>query len=594
MSINVLPENVTKKIAAGEVIERPASVVKELVENSIDAGADRVTVELENGGAKLIRVVDDGCGMTEEDIALAFVSHATSKIDDEDDLFNVSTMGFRGEALCSIGAVSKATIVSRSPDKDEGYRVDVEGGVIGQVRATGAPVGTQVEVRNLFYNVPVRKKFLKTTATEMAHISEAVTRLALARPDVQFVLRHNDRKVFNLPAAQDRAQRIGEFFGREIAENLIPVSHASEEAEIEGYLLPPSIDRSNTKMQYTYVNGRYIRDRSLTHAIMEAYRGLLQSKRKPVCFIFIRVPPSEVDVNVHPTKTEVKFRKPREVHNQLLHALKSTLREAKLTPQLSLSSEPGREAPEKRESREDVEKAVWDFFGKQSGDRERPRPGRTGPPGRTSARGAESSGPDRSAPRREMYVRQGNLVQVLDSYIIEETEEGLRLIDQHALHERILYNEMKERLEEGTLNSQRLLIPQLVELPRQEFYAVMDMQDQLASLGVEMEAFGDSTVIVRSYPQLLERFDAESFLRDMLSEFDEPGQSDKLEERFDALLKMMACKGAVKAGQRLNAGQIKEILRKRESAGQVDTCPHGRPTTILLTRGELASQFGRT
>ena len=594
MSINVLPENVTKKIAAGEVIERPASVVKELVENSIDAGADRVTVELEDGGAKLIRVVDNGCGMTKEDLALAFVSHATSKIDDEKDLFSVSTMGFRGEALCSVGAVSKATIVSRPPDQDEGYRVDAEGGVIGQVRATGAPVGTQVEVRNLFYNVPVRKKFLKTTATEMAHISEAVTRLALAEPKIQFILRHNDRKVFNLPKAEDRAQRIGEFFGKEIAENLIPVSHASEELEIDGYLLPPSIDRSNTKMQYTYVNGRYIRDRSLTHAIMQAYRGLLQSKRKPVCFIFIHVPPSEVDVNVHPTKTEVKFRKPRAVHNQLVHALKSTLREAKLTPQLSLSSEPPQESSGTRETRGNVEKAIWDFFGDQSSDSTSVKPVSGGGRNRGSAgEGAAPRRPQQPPPQRT-YVQQGNLVQVLDSYIIEETEEGLKLIDQHALHERILYNEMKERLEEGTLNSQRLLIPQLVELPRQEFYAVMDMQEQLASLGVEIESFGESTVIVRSYPQLLERFDAESFLRDMLSEFDEPGQTDKLEERFEALLKVMACKGAVKAGQRLNAKQIQEILRRRDSAGQVDTCPHGRPTTILLSRKELESQFGRT
>ena len=594
MSINLLSDNVTKKIAAGEVIERPASVVKELVENSIDAGADRIAVELENGGAKLIRVVDDGCGMSKEDLALAFVSHATSKIDDEDDLFSVSTMGFRGEALCSIAAVSKATIISRPPDSDEGHRIDAEGGVIGQVRATGAPVGTQVESRNLFYNVPVRKKFLKTTATEMAHISEAVTRLALAEPEIQFVLRHNDRKVFNLPKADDRAQRIGEFFGKEIAENLIPVSHVSEEAEISGYLLPPSVDRSNTKMQYTYVNGRYIRDRSLTHAIMEAYRGLLQSKRKPICFIFINVPPSEVDVNVHPTKTEVKFRNPGDVHNQLLHSLKSTLREAKLTPQVSLSSGPSQESSDVSETREDVEKAVWDFFGGRSGEQKARHSGAGGFMKQQPARGAESSEGDEQPPQQQSYVQHGNVVQVLDSYIVEETEEGLRLIDQHALHERILYNEMKERMEEGSLNSQRLLIPQLVELPRQEFYAVMDMQEQLASLGVDMESFGESTVIVRSYPQLLERFDAESFLRDMLSEFDETGEAGKREKRFEALLKMMACKGAVKAGQRLSAREIKEILRRRDSAGQVDTCPHGRPTTILLSRKQLASQFGRT
>lgn len=593
MSINILPDNVTRKIAAGEVIERPASVVKELAENSVDAEAGRITVELESGGTKLIRVVDDGCGMDEEDLALAFVSHATSKIEDEDDLFSVSTMGFRGEALCSVGAVSQATIISRPADREEGHRVDVEGGVIGEVKACGAPVGTQVEVRNLFYNVPVRKKFLKTTATEMAHISEALTRLALARPGIQFVLNHNGRKVFNLPPAEDREQRIGEFFGREIAENLIPLSHSAGDIRIEGHLLPPSIDRSNTNMQYTYVNGRYIRDRALTHAIMESYRGLMQPKRKPVCFVFLTVPPSAVDVNVHPTKTEVKFRRPREAHNQLMHALKSTLREANLTPQVAITPDTGRGGAEE-ETREDVQQAVWDFFGRRRGGEAGTRDRSGASRGGTGTERAARGGPTGPAAEREIRVRRGGLMQVLDTYIIEETEEGLKLIDQHALHERILYNEMKKRLQDGPLNSQRLLIPQLVELSRQEFYAVMELQEQLSSLGVGIEAFGDGTVIVRSYPQILEKFDAESFLKDVLAEFDQPGGTDELEEQFEAMLKMIACKGAVKAGQRLNPRQMKDILDRREAHGQSDTCPHGRPTAIVISRKELEKQFRRT
>ncbi|MFO8006246.1 MAG: DNA mismatch repair endonuclease MutL, partial [Candidatus Brocadiia bacterium] len=355
MSIRILPASLTNKIAAGEVVERPASVVKELVENSLDAGAERIEVELEDGGSKLIRVVDDGCGMDADDLALAFAGHATSKLAEGDDLFDIRTMGFRGEALASIGAVSQARIVSRTPASDSGHEVSVEGGVISPVKACGAPVGTQVEVRNLFGNIPARKKFLKTTATEMAHISEAVTRAALARPDIHFVLTHKGRTVFNLPPAESRAQRIGEFYGREVADNLIPLRWQSPELEIEGYLLPPFVDRRTTRMQYTYVNGRYVRNKTLLHAVGEAYRGMITSGRRPVCFLFLTLDPRTVDVNVHPTKLEVRFRAGRQVHSQLLAAMRECLREAKITPQVALSEEDDERA-------QSVRRAIGDFF----------------------------------------------------------------------------------------------------------------------------------------------------------------------------------------------------------------------------------------
>ena len=588
MGIQILPENITNKIAAGEVIERPASVVKELVENSLDAGAGKVEVELKKGGTKLIRVVDDGQGMSREDLSLAFVSHATSKLEDEDDLFSVSTMGFRGEALSSIGAVSRAKITSRTRDSDEGHSIEVEGGVIGQVQAAGAPPGTQVEVRDLFYNVPVRRKFLKTTATEMAHISETLTRLALARPDVRFMLRHNDREVFNLPAADDRAQRIAEFFGGEIADELIPFEREMDDLTVEGYLCPPSVDRSNTKMQYTYVNGRYVRDRSLTHAIMEAYRGLMMSRRKPVCFLFLRVPPGEVDVNVHPTKIEVKFRKVGQVHNQLLEAMKDALREAKLTPQPSLSdgAEGGADGDSEGES---VRQAVWDYFG-SAGDDQDGGPKRGG-------RGRSGAAPARpvNVPREEGEgpLPSGRAVQVLDSYIVQETGEGLEVIDQHALHERLLYNRLKQRLDEGALDRQQLLVPELIELPKDEFYAIMDLQEELARFGISMDAFGDSTVIIRSYPQVLDNFDAEGFVREVLDEFEDVDPAGGAEECLERLLKVTACKGAVKADQRLSSDQLKRLLEQKAQQDEVDTCPHGRPTTILLSHRELEKQFKR-
>ena len=596
MSIRILPKSVADKIAAGEVIERPASVVKELVENSIDAGARRIEVELEAGGAKLLRVVDDGCGVGPDDLPLVFLSHATSKLTTEEDLFSVRTMGFRGEALSSITAVSQARIVSRPHDCDAGCEVRAEGGEVGEAKTCSAPPGTQVEVRNLFYNVPVRRKFLKSPATEMAHVTEAVTRLALAHPEIHFVLTHNDRTVFNLPATDDRARRIGEFFGREIAENIIPVSARQPELEIEGYLLPPSVDRSNTAMQYTYVNGRYVRDRTLFGAVAQGYRGLMMPHRSPVCFLFLTLDPHDVDVNVHPTKIEIRLRHGREVYARLLEAIKETLRQAKLTPQVSISTERAEQPDQKREA---IRLAISDFFAdRKEAPEKTPRHAATHGPGSAAAPPVRTplpaTGPT-AAPQREAppQVQYGACVQVLDSYLIEEAPEGINVIDQHALHERILYNSMQERLHSGPLNSQRLLVPELVELPKPEFFVVMELKDDLARFGMELEAFGENTIIVRSYPQMLRRFDGRTFFQDLLEELEGPEGVRNVERRLDKLLKLMACRGAIKAGERLSPAQIRNLLEQRAGAGQTDTCPHGRPTAVLITRKELDKQFRR-
>ena len=588
MSIRILPSSLTNKIAAGEVIERPASVVKELVENSLDAGASRVEVELEDAGAELIRVVDDGCGMDADDLALAFASHATSKLAAEEDLFRVRTMGFRVEALASIGSVSDARIVSRTPAGDAGYEVEMRAGAIGPVKTCGAPVGTQVEVRRLFHNVPVRKKFLKAAATEMAHITETLTRLALARPDVHFVLKHNGRAVFNLPPAPDRAQRIGEFFGRQIADNIIPLRWEKDDFALEGYLLPPTVDRRNTKMQYTYVNGRYVRDANLMHAIAQAYEGLMIPGRRPVCFLFLTMDPAAVDVNVHPTKLEIKFRNTRDVHNHCVSAIRERLREASVIPQVALSPESAGPA------RETVRQAIGDFFAGRAAARLDER-------GWDPARHAPRSftpGPSEEAPRPEQQPPEGRTtfgpcMQVLDTYIVEEVPEGVNLIDQHALHERILYNQIKRRLEAGGLASQQLLVPDLVELPRQEFFAVMALAEELARFGLTMEAFGERTVIVRAFPQVLGKFDGRDFFQGLLDELEGPQGAQKVDGRLEKIVRLMACRGAVKAGRRLSPEQMRHLLEGRADAGPTDTCPHGRPTTILLRREELERQFRR-
>ncbi len=593
MGITVLPKILVDKIAAGEVIERPASVVKELVENAIDAGAGRIQIELEDGGASLIRVVDDGGGMAPEDIVLAFCSHATSKLSTEDDLFDIRTMGFRGEALSSIASVAQARIVSRNRESEEGSEIKAEGGEAGELRACAAPPGTLVEVRNLFFNVPVRRKFLKTQATEMAHISEAITRLALAHPETAFVLRHNSRDVINLAGAQDRRQRLGEFFGAAIADSIIPMNERFAEVEIEGYLLPPAVDRANTTMQYTFVNRRYIREKTLMHALGEAYRGLMRRHRRPVCFLFLTVDPRNLDVNVHPSKIEVKFRQERQVHNHVLAAMRRCLREAGLTPQADLGETGGGALSGRGEN---VRNAIADFFSRGGGDagddaaaRLRPADVRNQTPfgaGHAGPHGP-SAGP---AGGRGGNVRAS---QFLDSYIVEECGEGLRITDQHALHERIIYEKLKRDIARSPVQSQKLLVPELVELPGAEFYAVMEMKEQLGMMGMEIDGFGDETVIVRSFPQILGRFDGAEFFRDLLDEFDGPEGMRRVDGRIDRLLIVMACKGAVKAGQPLSWHMMSELLGERDELGSADTCPHGRPTSILLSTHQLEKQFGR-
>lgn len=607
MAIRVLPPNVVNKIAAGEVIERPASVVKELVENSLDAGATRIQVDLEEGGARLIRVTDDGCGMDQRDLELAFVSHATSKLADENDLFAITTMGFRGEALASVGSVADVTITARPHDRDAGYQAGMNAGTPVPVRLCGAPPGTRVEVRNIFHSVPVRKKFLKTTATEMSHVTEAITRLAIVHPEIHFELTHNDREVFNLPAAADRAERIGEFFGREIAERLVSFAWQSPDARIRGFLLPPDVDRRNTRMQYTFVNDRYVRDTTLMHAIAEAYSKLMIPGRRPVCFVFLEVDPADLDVNVHPTKMEVKFRKQRAVHQELLAALRTALREAHITPEVSLPGEhplpTGSNATTNRSGGDSVRSALQDFFERNAPapspgsavDKYRNAGGRPvnySPPQATETRSADST----PAPPQAESVqppRYGNCMQMCDSYIVEETSDGINLIDQHALHERILYNRFSARIEGGGLPSQQLLVPELVELPKPEFYAIMGLADDLGRFGMQIEAFGESTVLIRSFPQVLGHFDGEAFLRDLLEELEGPDGAKRVDGRLDRLLKVMACKAAVKAGQRLGPEQLRRLLEQRSEWGPTENCPHGRPTTIHLSRGELDKQFRR-
>lgn len=712
--IQQLSPQVINKIAAGEVIERPASVVKELLDNSVDALATRIEIDVAEGGLERIRIVDNGEGIHPDDLELAVASHATSKIQNADDLFQVRTMGFRGEALASIAEVSRFRLRSRPPGQLEGRELEVIGGERAPVRPCGCPEGTVVEVTQLFFNVPVRRKFLKSPATEFGHISEQFTRVALAHPRLHLVLRHNDRLVYELPANADVLGRVTTFFGHDFAQQLIPIESQQEGCRLWGYVAHPDCSKSTRKGQYLFLNGRWIQDRSLQHALGEAYRGLLMTGRYPVAFLFFEVPADEVDVNVHPTKIEVRFQDSSRLYRQLLGTIRKTFQGRDLAGTLQMTRDavgtvttpatspppvdPERQLQVQRELVEWVNQqaAIWadpnavrpplpeldtprerrpfqtgdaapadatdlatpsrsDGLGYYHGDAERvpsdsarqptfggartaaaftpgtapfipypPLPGDgyaalarhmaphtpaapvsyTPPPptGDGAGRATEDVGPSgaeagdalqRLAGAASWQNLGSRALQVHDTYLVVETEEGVSIIDQHALHERILYEHLRTRVLGRSLESQRLLIPVPVELPAAEANVLLTQADLLAECGWQIADFGGTTLLVSAYPSLLRRVDPARLLRDVAEQLLQHGTNVSSRDLLDRLLHMMACKAAVKAGQRLQPEEIEALLAQQHLVDDPHHCPHGRPTALRLSRNELDRQFGR-
>lgn len=611
-NIKVLPQTVVTKIAAGEVIERPASVLKELIENSIDAGATHIEVQLEDGGKKLIKISDNGIGMDRDDVEIAFLSHATSKLRSDEDLFSIKTLGFRGEALPSIGAISQTRIISRTKDALIGSEIKIEGGNLNKVKEKGAPEGTQIDVHNLFYNTPVRRKFLKSTQTEMAHISEMVIRFALAYPNIHFNVVHNGKKTLTFPTAKDLKERITTIFGNEIGKNLITINLKEPDISIYGYILPPAHNRPNTKMQFIFLNGRYIRDNIIFHAINSAYQNLLMSRRSPIVFLNLQIDSSDVDVNVHPTKIEVRFKNTGLIHDQLYSAIHSALMHTEFHSPLQFTGRhnhtgietspvtaTGRSVPDGNagisqkqgegvslnENKESVMKSMSDFF-LRSLDKETPY--RKDEYKQTHLPSSENE----SLFKRES--RFTSCIQVHNSYIVEETADGLNIIDQHALHEIILYHEIWKHIKSSKLAIQKLLIPELIELTPRDFVTIMSLRNEFYTLGLEIEEFGKSTTAIRTHPQILKNLDFHGLIQSVLEEID----SDEIKGETDSILrkiaKIMACKGAVKAGQRLTSQEIQSLLEQRKNEIVTDFCPHGRPTTLEFKMSELEKQFKRT
>ena len=614
-----LPTLVVNQIAAGEVIERPASVVKELLENAVDAGSTRIEVDVEQGGQDLVRIVDDGHGILPDDLALAFTSHATSKLQCADDLFHIGTFGFRGEALASIGGVAHVVLQSRPGELSHGAMIECRGSELSPVRPWNGSPGTRIEVRQLFFNTPVRRKFLRSPATEMGHINEALTRLALAHarhddnPGLHLVLRHNHKLVHEITATAGLRDRIEHFFGPEVSAALHEVRGAAGHADLTGYIADPACDRGNARMQYLFVNGRHIRDRSLGHALQEAYRGLLMTGRYAVAFLFLEMPTDQVDVNVHPTKAEVRFRNAQALHHLIYTSVKARLREANLTVRLHATStveptassgagtalplpppppaEPalplGPARPELRVVPRDDTQGSGQGPSSGPATSEGPRP-----PIVTEPPPIESVVPP--VPVRPLDGHEpARVLQLYDAYLVVETAEGMLVIDQHALHERILYEQFKKRIQAGTLQTQRLLIPEPVDLSPEAAARALEQRDSLVELGLAVEDFGGGTLLLTSYPVLLGRRSPRAALKAVV---DHLLAQDRLPSRavlFDHLLSLMACHSAVRAGERLTPEQMAELIAQRHLADDHHHCPHGRPTALLFSRHDLDRQFRR-
>ncbi len=620
--IHVLSDLLVSKIAAGEVVDRPASIVKELIDNALDAGAERIGVTIENGGRQLIRVTDDGCGMSSEELRLAITPHATSKIVSEEDLYAIATMGFRGEALPSIGAVSKLRITSRRGDDDAGHEIRVVGERVEASQAAGCPVGTTVEVRDLFFNVPARRKFLRAVSTETGHINEQFARAALAWPSVGFELTNRGRKTQNLPPCKDVLDRIVKFYGPELASALMHARRRERGVEIEAYIAPPAQSRATAQWQYTYVNGRPIRDKFIQHAIKEAYRGLMEPNRHGVVFLFLTIDPALVDVNVHPTKIEVRWADSNLIHSQVLSALRETLQRADLTP--TVQTERMREPidPERQERmRCELASVLKSAAPIQPTGGHRPTSptGSAGGAGFEHRRGPMPTSPDPTETWRSLYgeprggpmdtepgttgatlqppsapVSGPRVIQMHNLYLVAETEEGIVIVDQHALHERVIYEQLRERLTGGALESQRLLLPETFNVTPAQSAALTANAELLDRLGIDVAGFGADAVAVHAFPSILKDVDVVAFMGDLLDRLGQQPGGSSTEEVLHDLLDMMACKAAVKAGDPLSREEIEALMQQRHLIERSSSCPHGRPTMLRLTRADLDRQFKRT
>ncbi|HUD62577.1 MAG TPA: DNA mismatch repair endonuclease MutL [Acetobacteraceae bacterium] len=574
-AIRILPAHTVNRIAAGEVIERPAAAVKELIENALDAGATRIAVALDAGGIDRIEVTDDGTGMDAASLALSVLRHATSKLPDED-LVRIATLGFRGEALPSIGAAARLTITSRPRDATHASEIRVEGGEVSDVApAAGAP-GTRVVVRDLFFATPARRKFLKHPRTEADHAEAAVRRLALAAPSVAFRLESDGRIAFDLPA-QDRADRVAALFGTEAADAMVEVAGERGTLRIAGYACSPAVTRATGAAQALTVNGRPVADPILKGAVRVAYRDVIASGRHPVVALWLDLPPDELDVNVHPAKHELRFRDVGAVRSLVIGSL-----------QRALAGGAGTSLPAPRPSLHLVHsRAPYPVA-----YRSVPLPGMAEAPLAFGASPAARMLPA-TEPRAE-HPLGAPVAQVLDTYVIAVASDGsLVLVDQHAAHERLTHEALRDQMLDGGVRSQPLLLPAVVDMAPGDASRLLARGDELSRLGLEIEAFGPGAVLVRALPAALGSPEPGPLLRDLADELEELDEATALTARLDAVIARLACHGSIRAGRRLNGAEMDALLRQMEATPRAATCSHGRPTFLKLTKAEIEKLFVR-
>ena len=605
--IAILPENLTNKIAAGEVVERPASVIKELIENSLDAEASEIVVEIGAGGRRRIRVTDNGKGMSREDALLSLERHATSKIRVDSDLEHIITLGFRGEALPSIASVSRFTLATREGEALEGTEIIVEGGRVREVKACGMAPGTVITVEQIFYNLPARLKFMKSAETEAGHVADVIARMSVARSDVSFTCTSDEREILKLQRS-DLRRRLALVVGRDSSQQLYSVAGGDDDISITGFVSAPQLVRSGTQTMYTYINGRFIRDKVVQHAILQAYRGVIDRGRYPVVALFIELPPGEVDVNVHPTKHEVRFRRQTLVHDAIQSAVEAVLRNSPWlavspasvpTAQNSATSQAYRDRiaaaaqasllqpthtnhwppPAAQAAQPQIEKGQEIVRELHTTVNEPPEPFQTVQPP------TESSG----------YFSSLSVIgQFHSEYILCQSGPDLVIIDQHAASERVAYQHLKQQFHSGGIESQRLLFPETVELTFSETTTAISYGKDLAGIGFELEPFGGTTILVSAVPRLVVSHEPISLLRDMLADLERIGATAAFNDALESLLSRIACHTVIRGVHQLDSRQIKELLCRMDQTDFAASCPHGRPVSHVVTLAELQKIFKRT
>ena len=623
--IKLLPPEVISQIAAGEIIERPASIVKELVENSIDAQSKRIDIDIEQGGHDLIRVVDDGCGIYPEQLQLALTSHATSKLKSSEDLFRISTLGFRGEALGSIASVSKFLLQSCPPDLDQGAEILCEGGLLHQSKPWNGSPGTRIEIKHLFYNTPVRRKFLKAPPAETAQITETITKMILSsfrnnldKCEVHWSYKNNGKQVLQASQGASLKEMISIFFGKDITNDLLYIESNHRDFKIKGYIGSPNLDKSSAKSQYLFINGRWFRDRTISHAIQEGFRGHMMTGRFPIAFLYFDSDLEKVDVNIHPTKAEVRFRDPGAIHHLVFNAVRNVLLDKNKGAVFQLQDEP----PFTRKNPIDIGLPDFTITIPQKNNPTEPWTLESGPsPAPSLPFNYKNSPSEQSKPENlsseepssqvpnytysekpqastivPVLFKEENfkVLQVYNSYIVIETDEGVLIIDQHALHERILYEQLKTKLSSGPVPAQKLLIPETIELAAFQSELVLSRQEELQQLGFEIRGFGGNTILVESYPALLGRKSPKALFNKVIEQLFAKDEIPSKDAFFHHILSLTACHSAVRSGDTLNETEMHLLAKMRHLSKSHYHCPHGRPTSLLISKNDLENQFGRT